>query len=135
MRFLYRLLVFISLFMTTQTLWACLPFSEHDVFIARLQSSTPVQVQDEPLPYNLQFSYHGFVFRTLITRFLSTKTENWQSDFELQWIGIAPNDLIIGLAYNPDGDQPADFTVVTLAALSCDNDVLTVNKPLVPYLG
>jgi len=60
-------------------------------------------------------------------------TEHWQSDFELK--GIEPNDLVIGLAYNQDGGKPKDYTVVSIATLSCKDDKLIVGKPLVPFLA
>ena len=59
--------------------------------------------------------------------------KQWQSDFELK--GIKPNDFVIGLAYNQDGEKPADYTVVSLATLGCKDDKLIVGKPLVPFLA
>lgn len=62
-----------------------------------------------------------------------SKAEHWQSDFELK--GIEPNDLVIGLAYNQDGSKPKNYTVASIATLSCKDDELIVGKPLVPFLA
>lgn len=133
MRFLYRIPILIILFLSMQTVWACMPHSENDVFIARLQSSQPTLMDNQQKGFDLQFSNPRFVFRMLRTWFMYSTPEQWQSDFELK--GIEPDDLIIGLAYNQDGGKPANYTVVSLATLSCKDDKLIVGKPLVPFLA
>jgi len=116
-----------------QTVWACMPHSPNDVFIARLQSSQPTLMDNQQKGFDLQFSNSRFVFRTLKMWFFYSTPEHWQSDFELK--GIEPNDLVTGLAYNQDGSQPENYTVVSLATLSCKDDKLIVGKPLVPFLA
>ena len=133
MRFLYRMPILIILFLSMQTVWACIPHSPNDVFIARLQSSQPTLMDNQQEGFDLQFSHHRFVFRTLKMWLMYSTTEHWQSDFELK--GIEPNDLVIGLAYNQDGGKPKDYTVVSIATLSCKDDKLIVGKPLVPFLA
>ena len=133
MRFLYRLLILIILFLSMQTVWACMPHSPNDVFIARLQSSQPTLMDNQQKGFDLQFSNPRFVFRTLKMWFFYSTPENWQSDFELK--GIKPNDLVIGLAYAASGHEPANYTVASLATLSCKDDKLIVGKPLVPFLA
>lgn len=133
MRFLYRIPILIILFLSMRTVWACMPHSENDAFIARLQSSQPVHIDAGQKGFDLQFSNSRFVFRTLRTWFMYSTPEHWQSDFELK--GIEPNDLVIGLAYNQDGSKPANYTVVSLATLNCKDDKLIIGKPLVPFLA
>ena len=133
MRFLYRMPILTILFLSMQTVWACIPHSPNDVFIARLQSSQPTLMDNQQKGFDLQFSQHRFVFRTLKMWFFYSTPEHWQSDFELK--GIEPNDLVIGLAYNQDGGKPKDYTVVSIATLSCKDDKLIVGKPLVPFLA
>ena len=133
MHFLYRLPISIILFLSMQTVWACMPHSTNDVFIARLQSSQPILMDNQKKGFDLQFSHHRFVFRTLKMWLMYSKAEHWQSDFELK--GIEPNDLVIGLAYNQDGSKPKDYTVASIATLSCKDDELIVGKPLVPFLA
>ena len=133
MRFLYRMPILTILFLSMQTVWACMPHSDNDVFIARLQSSQPTLMDNQQEGFDLQFSHHRFVFRTLKMWLMYSTTEHWQSDFELK--GIEPNDLVIGLAYNQDGGKPKDYTVVSIATLSCKDDELIVGKPLVPFLA
>lgn len=110
-----------------------MPHSPNDVFIARLQSSQPTLMDNQQKGFDLQFSNSRFVFRTLKMWFFYSTPEHWQSDFELK--GIEPNDLVTGLAYNQDGSQPENYTVVSLATLSCKDDKLIVGKPLVPFLA
>ena len=133
MHFLYRLPISIILFLSMQTVWACMPHSENDVFIARLQSSQPTLMDNRQKGFDLQFSNSRFVFRTLKMWFFYSKPEHWQSDFELK--SIKPNDLVIGLAYAASGNEPANYTVTSLATLSCENNELIVGKPLVPFLA
>ena len=133
MRFLYCIPILITLFLSMQTVWACMPLSKNDVFIARLQSSQPILMDNQQKGFDLQFSHYRFVFRTLKMWLMYSKAEHWQSDFELK--GIEPNDLVIGLAYNQDGSKPKDYTVVSIATLSCRDDKLIVGKPLVPFLA
>ena len=133
MRFLYRMPILIILFLSMQTVWACMPHSDNDVFIARLQSSQPILIDNHQKGFDLQFSNPRFIFRTFKMWFFYSKPEQWQthSDFK----SIQPNDLIIGLAYNQDGGKPADYTVVSLAIVDCKDDKLIIGKPLVPFLA
>ena len=133
MRFLYRMPILIILFLSMQTVWACIPHSKSDVFIARLQSSQPTLMDNQQKGFDLQFSNPRFVFRTLKMWFFYKTPEYWQSDFELK--SIKPNDLVIGLAYAASGHEPANYTVASLATLSCKDDKLIVGKPLVPFLA
>ena len=133
MRFLYRMPIFIILFLSMKTVWACMPHSPNDVFIARLQSSQPTLMDNQQKGFDLQFSNPRFVFRTLKMGFSYSTPEHWQSYFELK--SIEPNDLVIGLAYAASGNEPANYKVVSLATLSCKNDKLIVDKPLVPFLA
>ena len=110
-----------------------MPHSPNDVFIARLQSSQPILMDNQQKGFDLQFSNPRFVFRTLKMWFFYSTPEHWQSDFELK--GIKPNNLVIGLAYAASGNEPANYTVASLATLSCKNDKLIVGKPLVPFLA
>lgn len=110
-----------------------MPHSENDVFIARLQSSQPTLMDNHQKGFDLQFSNPRFVFRTLKMWFFYKTPEHWQSDFGLK--SIEPNDLVIGLAYAASGNEPASYTVASLATLSCKDDKLTVGKPLVPFLA
>ena len=133
MRFLYRIPILIILFLSMQTVWACMPHSPNDVFIARLQSSQPTLMDNQQKGFDSQFSNPRFVFRTLKMWFFYSTPEHWQSDFELK--GIEANDLVIGLAYAASGNEPASYTVASLATLSCKDDKLIVGKPLVPFLA
>jgi len=47
MHFLYRLPILIILFLSMQTVWACMPHSPNDVFIARLKSSQPTLMDNQ----------------------------------------------------------------------------------------
>ena len=133
MRFFYRLPILIILFLTMQTVWACMPHSDNDVFIARLQSSQPTLIDDQQKGFDLQFSNPRFVFRTLRMWFFYSKPEHWQSYFELK--NIKTNDLIIGLAYPTNDFKSTDYALASLATLSCKDDKLIIGKPLVSFLA
>ena len=133
MRFLYRLPILIILFLSMQTVWACMPHSPNDVFIARLQSSQPTLMDNQQKGFDLQFSNPRFVFRTLRMWFFYSKPEHWQSDFELK--NIKTNDLIIGLAYPTSDFKSTDYALASLATLSCKDDKLIIGKPLVSFLA
>ncbi len=45
------------------------------------------------------------------------------------------NQLIIGLAYAPDGAKPQQYQVVSFATLNCKNDQLVLSKPIVPFFS
>lgn len=130
---LYRTTVFSVLLLSTQALWACMPHSPNDVFIGRFQASLPVHTQGDTALFQLQFSHPRFVFRTLKARLLYSNPEQWQSTFALK--GINPNDLMIGLAYAPSSNEPTTYRAASLAALHCQDDVLSLGKPLVPFLA
>ena len=133
MRFFYRLPILTILFLSMQTVWACMPHSPNDVFIARLQSSQPTLMDNQQKGFNLQFSNPRFVFRTLKMWFFYSKPEHWQSYFELK--NIKTNDLIIGLAYPTSDFKSTDYALASLATLSCKDDKLIIGKPLVSFLA
>ena len=56
MRFLYRLPILIILFLSMQTVWACMPHSPNDVFIARLKSSQPTLMDNQQKGFDLPHS-------------------------------------------------------------------------------
>ena len=133
MRFLYRMPILIILFLSMRTVWACMPHSDDDAFIARLQSSQPTLMDNQQKGFDLQFSNPRFVFRTLRMWFFYSKPEHWQSDFELK--NIKTNDLIIGLAYPTSDFKSTDYALASLATLSCKDDKLIIGKPLVSFLA
>lgn len=114
--------------MGMQTLNACMPSSPNDVFIARIQS-----FQFDNQSTNFQFSKHNFIFRPLTTWFKYSNPNHWKSDFRFK--KIRKNDLVIGLAYSPDGAKPKDYQISSLALLHCNNDILSIAKPLSPFLS
>jgi hypothetical protein len=114
--------------MGMQTLNACMPSSPNDVFIARIQS-----FQFDNQSTNFQFSKHNFIFRPLTTWFKYSNPNHWKSDFRFK--KIRKNDLVIGLAYSPDGAKPKDYQISSLALLHCNNDILSIAKPLSPFLA
>ena len=95
---------------------ACMPYSPNDVFIGRLQSVTPIKNPTNELIFKLTFSSHKFVFRSWKSWFQYSKPTQWQSHFKSNT--IKDNDLVIGLAYNPDGGKPAKYQVTTLATIT-----------------
>ena len=118
---------------TPQTIWACMPHSPSDVFIGRVQALSPVPEVNQPINFDVQFRRHRFVFRPFLTWFKYSKPKQWLINFELKNIG--KNELVIGLAYNPDGSKPAEYTISSLATLHCENDTLIIGKPVVSFVA
>ena len=114
--------------MSMQTLNACMPSSPDDVFIARIQS-----FQSDHQSTSFQFSKHRFIFRPISAWFRYSSPNQWKGDFELK--NIKKNDLVIGLAYSPDGAEPEKYWVGSLALLHCQDDILSISKPFVPFLA
>lgn len=121
------------LLISSQAAWSCLPLSPNDVFIGRIQSIKALPIPSNPNSFDWQFSRHRFTFRTLPTKLIYRAPKTWQSDFEPK--KVSAGDLIVGLAYNSSGKQPNDYTITTVAKLSCENDKLSIAKPIVPYLA
>lgn len=128
----------------SQTLWACMPHSPDDIFIARYQSVAPLKTPDQSSNFMLQFAHPQFVLRSVDLKtgmaFLQTKLrsifqsrpEQWHSEVEFQQ--LKQNEWVIGLAYAADGDAPEIYTVSALAVLSCTADKLSIGPSLKPFL-
>jgi hypothetical protein len=108
--------------MGSQNLSACMPHSPNEVFIARVQSFESDKNQTK-----FQFSNHNFIFRPLIAWFRYSSPNEWNGDFKIK--NIKKGNLIIGLAYPPDGNQARNYQVSSLALLHCNNDVISISKP------
>lgn len=110
-----------------------MPHTPNDVFIAHLQSVTPAATNDFGVTQNLEFKPANFIFRSVTSRLFAASPTQWQSNFPV--VGIQPNELIIGLAYNTDGHYPELYQVASLASLSCADDILTIGQPLAPFVA
>ena len=113
-----------------QSVMACMPHSPNDVFIARYQGSLAVQ---ESSDFIFQLSSGQFIFRSILDEVKYKKPTQWYSGFSGK--STAKNQLIIGLAYAPDGAKPQQYQVVSFATLNCKNDQLVLSKPIVPFLA
>lgn len=125
--------VFVLILASSYPAMACMPHSPDDVFIGRLQSVTPIKNPTNEPNFELTFSSHKFVFRSWKSWFRYSKPTQWQSHFKSNT--IKDNDLVIGLAYYPDGSKPSEYQISTLATLSCDNNRIKVGKPLSPFVA
>ena len=115
----------------TQSVLACMPHSADDVFIARFQSSQAVQ--SDGSNFAVKLSSDQFIFRSLLDGFKYAKPTQWHSTFSSQ--NIAKDSLIIGLAYVPDGGKSEQYQIASFAELSCENDQLSISKPIAPFLA
>lgn len=86
MRFLYRSPILIILFLSMQTVWACMPHSPNDVFIARLQSSQPILMDNQKK--GLDIGEYLIVM------------ESYQS-IKLNFVEIVAKSLMVHYAINP----------------------------------
>ena len=122
-----------ALLLSSYPAMACMPHSPDDVFIGRLHSVTPKKNPTNEPSFTLTFSNHKFVFRSWTSWFRYSKPTQWQSHFKLN--SIKNNDLVIGLAYYPDGAKPSEYQISTLATLTCENNRIKVGKPLSPFVA
>ena len=70
---------------------------------------------------------------SLIAWFRYSSPNEWNGDFKIK--NIKKGNLIIGLAYPPDGNQARNYQVSSLALLHCNNDVISISKPSTPFLA
>ncbi len=129
----WYLLLALSLLISSQAAWSCMPLSPNDVFIGRIKSIKALPIPSNPNRFDWQFSSHRFTFRKLPTKLIYRTPKTWQSDFNPK--SVAAGNLIVGLAYNSSGKQPKDYTITTVAKLSCKDDKLSIAKPIMPYLA
>ncbi len=115
----------------TQSILACMPHSAEDVFIARFQSSQ--EMKSDSANFEIKLSSDQFIFRSLLDGFKYTKPMQWHSTFSTE--SIAKDSLIIGLAYTPDGEKPTQYQIASFATLKCENDQLSISKPVTPFLA
>lgn len=131
MKYPYKLLI-VSLAMSASSLAiACMPHNTNDVFIARLKSVDSAAKSEPAAKHDLEFVHANFIFRSLKSWFIYSQPTQWQSDFKITT--LHPNDLVIGLADNFDGDHPHRYRVASLAPLNCVNDTLSIGKPIAPF--
>ncbi|WOE32919.1 MULTISPECIES: hypothetical protein [unclassified Acinetobacter] len=43
--------------------------------------------------------------------------------------------MVIGLAYTPDGAKPKDYQISSLGLLQCNNNILSISKPVADFLS
>ncbi len=127
----YIISIPIFLFIFTQHVLACMPHSHDDVFIARYKSTD--KKTTDPAKFDIDFGEQKFIFRTLYQRFTMGHPDIIYSEFEPRQLN--PNDLIIGLAYAPDGGEPELYTLSAIAQLNCKNDQLFIGKTLGSFLA
>lgn len=120
-------------FVMPQPVFACMPLSANDVFIARIVSSQTKAVADSASRYDIKMEHSSFPFRTIKTLFTYSKPHQWQSNFKTSNIGA--NSLVIGLAYTPDEHKSHFYSVTTLSLLDCKNDTLIIGKPVVSFIA
>ncbi|OTG82116.1 hypothetical protein B9T33_05225 [Acinetobacter sp. ANC 5054] len=111
--------------------FACAPHIPQDVFIARFQSDTTNQLNTPNSVVDL--SAENFIFRSSLDEFRYSKPTEWQSSFPIK--KIAKDQLIIGLAYAPDGTNANEYQIVSFATLNCENDRVNISKPVAPFLA
>ncbi|MDO5542533.1 MAG: hypothetical protein Q4F77_04400 [Acinetobacter sp.] len=107
-----------------------MPHSPNDVFIARYQGSLAVQ---ESSDFIFELSSGQFIFRSILDEVKYKKPTQWYSGFSGK--STAKNQLIIGLAYAPDGAEPQQYQVISFATLNCKNDQFVISKPIAPFLA
>lgn len=127
-KFLYFSMV---LLFSIERSFACAPHTPQDVFIARFQSATEKQLNTPNTVVDL--SAEKFIFRSGLDAFRYSKPKQWHSSFAIQH--IPKEQIIIGLAYAPDGNNADEYQIVSFAKLNCENDRVSISKPIAPFLA
>lgn len=123
---LYFIATFSSAFIGKPMLWACMPHSPDDVFIARYQSSMPTLDQNNVKQYQLKLQHPQFVFRSYLDWFKYSRPRQWQSNFKLNH--FKHGDLVIGIGYAPDQASAMNYQLTALARLNCQNDTISFGR-------
>lgn len=110
---------------------ACMPHTPKDVFIARFQSSNASS--DNNSNFNITLTGEKFIFRSGFDLFRFAQAKKWQSSFSIEQ--IPSNQVIIGLAYAPDGHRGDIYQIVSFATLSCNNDRIIISQPKTSFLA
>lgn len=110
---------------------ACMPHTPEDVFIARFQTFAANQVNAPNVTIHL--TAEKFIFRSGLDKFRYSMPKQWYSSFAIK--NISKEQLIIGLGYAPDGTKADEYQIVSFAALNCENDRLSISKPIAPFLA
>ncbi|MFW2176842.1 MULTISPECIES: hypothetical protein [unclassified Moraxella] len=116
---------------------ACLPLSPASALVGRIANiqqggklPTPNQ---SPNTFTLKLTDYSWVFRTWKQWLMLPLANSFVGNFATK--NFAPNDIIVALADYQNGGKPHDYTVYTMAKLTCQNDKLLLQKPVVVPLS
>lgn len=112
---------------------ACLPSSPADVLVGRIASiEKGGELQREsqsPVGFTLKFTDYNWAFRTWYQRFILPSAHSFEGTFSLN--SLKPNDTVVAISSYYNGSKPHNYRIDSLAKLTCQNNKLSLQKPLV----
>ena len=120
----------LSLIPTAQ---ACLPSSPADVLVGRIASIDKggelQRISQSPVGFTLKFTDYNWAFRTWKQWWILPSAHSFEGTFSLK--SLKPNDVVVALSSNYNGNKKHDYRIDSVAKLTCQNNKLVLQKPLV----
>nr|WP_144918050.1 hypothetical protein [Moraxella osloensis] len=112
---------------------ACLPSSPADVLVGRIASiEKGGELQRESQSkqgFGLKFTDYYWAFRTWRQRLILPSAQRFEGVFAIS--SLKPNDIVVALASHYDGGKPHNYRIDSVAKLTCQNNQLILQNPLV----
>lgn len=112
---------------------ACLPSSPADVLVGRIASiEKGGELQRESQAkqgFGLKFTDYHWAFRTWKQWWILPSAHSFEGTFSLK--SLKPNDVVVALSSNYNGNKKHDYRIDSIAKLTCQNNKLSLQKPLV----
>ncbi len=112
---------------------ACLPSSSADVLVGRIASiEKGGELQRESYAkqgFGLKFTDYHWVFRTWRQQLILPSAQRFEGVFAIR--SLKPNDIFVALASHYDGGKPHNYRIDSVAKLTCQNNQLILQNPLV----
>ena len=84
--------------------------------------------------FGLKFTDYHWAFRTWYQRLILPSAQRFEGVFAIN--SLKPNDIVVALASYYDGGKPHNYRIDSVAKLTCQNNKLILQKPLViPSVG
>lgn len=132
MSLILRTTTFLGLVFASTYSFGCMPLSADNTLLARLESIEPANqvpsYTSDKTGYLLHLSQPKFVFGSMWDRLTKTAPPQLEATFDPN--NVQPPQLVIALADTYSAPKPEKYRAYAIAAVTCDNDVITLGKPM-----
>lgn len=112
---------------------ACMPSSPADVLVGRIASidkGGELQRQSQSNQgFTMKFTDYNWAFRTWKQWFIFPSARSFEGVFDVN--SLKPNDIVVALSSYYDGGKKHNYRIDSIAKLTCQNNKLSLQKPLV----